>query len=141
MTPWVFYAKSKMYSLLLLIAKRAENILTMLRRGKTIGWLGLIKVDGEHFQWMGGLSGIRNVNQTAFEYTSTKSIFTMNVDNRVLMKITFLSPITPKDLKRMSLVYSYLEVEVESADGQPHNVQLYSDISAGKFPVINGCIN
>jgi hypothetical protein len=34
------------------------------------------------------------------------------------------------------LVFSYLEVTVESHDGNPHDVQLYADISAGKtYPI------
>jgi hypothetical protein len=79
-----------------------------------------------------GLPGSKTVNQTAFEYTSTKSIFTMNVENKLEMNITFMSPITPSDIKRQSLVFTYLNVEVSSLDGQKHDVQVYSDISAGE---------
>jgi hypothetical protein len=57
----------------------------------------------------------------------------MNVGGKVKMVITFLSPVTPNDLKRQSLTLSYLHVAVSSLDGQNHNVQLYTDISAGKF--------
>ena len=49
------------------------------------------------------------------------------------MNITFLSPITPDDMKRQSLIFSYLDVSVESMDGASHDVQLYTDISAGMF--------
>jgi hypothetical protein len=69
------------------------------------------------------------VNQTAFEYTSTRSIFTLSA-GPVEMKVTFLSGITPKDLLRSSLPYSYLDVEVHSTDGSEHSVNVYSDISA-----------
>jgi hypothetical protein len=82
-----------------------------------------------------GLPGSTTVNQTALEYTSTKSIFTMNVADAVEMNITFMSPITPDDLTRQSLVFSYLNVEVSSLDGKAHEVQVYADISAGKLPV------
>lgn len=92
----------------------------------------MIQVDGETYTWM-GLPGTRTVNQTAFEYTSTKSIFTMNVGGLVEMNVTFMSPITPQDFKRQSLVFSYLNVEVSSLDGKEHNVQVYSDISAGEY--------
>ena len=34
------------------------------------------------------------------------------------------------DLLRASLPYTYLNTEVSSADGNRHNVQLYTDISA-----------
>jgi hypothetical protein len=91
----------------------------------------MVRVDGQTYTWM-GLPGSTTVNQTAFEYTSTKTIFTMNVQNKVEMNITFMSPITPHDFKRQSLVFSYLNVEVSSLDGHDHNVQVYADISAGK---------
>ncbi|KAJ5820355.1 hypothetical protein N7474_005946 [Penicillium riverlandense] len=93
------------------------------------GWCGLIRVDNTTYTWM-GLPGSTTVNQTAFEYTSTKSIFTMNVEGLIEMKITFLSPLTPNDMKRQSLIFSYMDVEVSSLDGNNHQVQVYSDISA-----------
>jgi hypothetical protein len=94
------------------------------------GWAGMIRVDGKTFQWMGA-PGAPNVNQDSFVYTSTKSIFTMTVDGKVKMIITFLSPVTPNDMKRQSLTFSYLDVSITSLDGKAHDVQLYSDISAG----------
>ncbi|KKK18479.1 glutaminase GtaA, partial [Aspergillus rambellii] len=97
--------------------------------GQITGWAGLIRVDGSVYTWM-GLPGSTTVNQTAYEYTSTKSIFTMHIEDAVEMKITFLSPITPNDLRRQSLVFSYLDVSVSSLDGQSHDVQVYTDISA-----------
>ncbi|KAL2831158.1 hypothetical protein BDW59DRAFT_7533 [Aspergillus cavernicola] len=97
--------------------------------GQVAGWAGLVRVDGQVYTWM-GLPGSTTVNQTTYEYTSTKSIFSMHVGNMVEMNITFLSPITPNDLRRQSLVFSYLDVSVTSLDGQSHNVQVYADISA-----------
>lgn len=44
--------------------------------------------------------------------------------------VTFLSGVTPNDLLRCSLPYMYMNVDVESTDGETHSVQLYSDISA-----------
>ncbi|EPS26858.1 Glutaminase A [Penicillium oxalicum] len=93
------------------------------------GWCGLIRVDGTTYTWM-GLPNTQLVDQTAFEYTSTKSIFTMNVGGKVEMNITFMSPLTPDDFKRQSLVFTYLNVDVSSLDGNEHDVQLYADISA-----------
>ncbi|KKA18490.1 glutaminase, partial [Rasamsonia emersonii CBS 393.64] len=93
------------------------------------GWAGLIRVDGHAYTWMGA-PGPQAVNQTAYEYTTTKSIFTFNVDDLVEMTVTFLSPITPNDFKRQSLIFSYLNVDVKSLDGNTHDVQLYADISA-----------
>jgi hypothetical protein len=92
---------------------------------------GMIRVDGITYTFMGD-PGPSSVTQTAFEYTSTRSIFTMDVGGKVEMNITFLSPITPDDMKRQSLVFSYMDVVVQSLDGAAHDVQLYADISAGK---------
>lgn len=72
------------------------------------------------------------VNQTSFEYTSTRSTFIMDVGGLVTMNITFLSPVNPTDLMRQSLPFSYLDVVVSSADGALHDVQLYTDITAGQ---------
>lgn len=85
---------------------------------------------------MGAPNDFEAASQVAFEYTSTKSIFTIEVDDKVTVKATFLSPVTPKDFKRQSLIFSYLSVDVSSKDGQDHEVQLYTDISAGKFLIV-----
>lgn len=100
------------------------------------GWSGMIRVDGDTYLWMGGIPNSQAVDQVAYEYTSTKSIFTMHVAGKVEMNITFLSPVTPNDFKRQSIVSSYLNVEVASMDGGDHDVQLYSDISAGRFALM-----
>lgn len=97
-----------------------------------LGWTGLIKVDGKTLVWMGAPKDVELANQTAYEYTSTRSIFTIVADDKVQIKVTFLSPLTPKDFERQSLIFSYMDIEVSSADGSEHDVQIYSDISAGK---------
>ncbi|KAL0261420.1 hypothetical protein SLS55_002850 [Diplodia seriata] len=97
------------------------------------GWAGMIRVDGTAYKWMGdplAADGPAVVTQNSFEYTSTRSIFNMDVDGKVSMNITFLSPITPDDFQRQSLIFSYLNVEVTSIDGAEHDVQIYSDITA-----------
>ncbi|KAI1194718.1 glutaminase GtaA [Nemania serpens] len=92
-------------------------------------WTGMIRVDNTTYQWMGSLPNVQNVDQTEFSYTSTRSNFVMSVGGKVGMNITFLSPVTPNDLKRQSLTFSYLDVGVYSIDGANHDVQLYADVS------------
>lgn len=92
----------------------------------------MIRVDNTTYQWMGSVANSLNVNQTEFSYTSTRSNFVMNVGGKVGMNITFLSPVTPNDLKRQSLTFSYLDVGVYSIDGANHDVQLYADVSGGE---------
>ncbi|TVY81710.1 Glutaminase A [Lachnellula suecica] len=110
--------------------------------GGNTGWTGLIKVDGKSYTWMGNprINNVfpPNVDQISFEYTSTRSTFMMNVENKILMNVTFVSPTTPTDLRRQSVIGSYLEVTVASADRQSHNVQLYTDTSAEWAAAGNG---
>ena len=54
----------------------------------------------------------------------------MDVDSKVFMNITFLSPVDPKDKERQSMPVSYMSINVQSADGNPHDVSIYTDISA-----------
>jgi hypothetical protein len=100
--------------------------------GQTLGWTGLIKVDGTAYGWLGDPADVSFVNQTSYTYTSTSSIYVQTVEDKVQITITFLSPITPDDFLRQSLIFSYVNVEVVSLDGNDHDVQLYTDISAGK---------
>jgi hypothetical protein len=93
----------------------------------------MIRVDDKTFNWMGAPKDIAKATQISAEYTSTKTIFTITADNKVSIKVTFMSPITPNDLKRQSLIFSYMQVEVSSIDGSDHKVQIYTDISAGKL--------
>jgi hypothetical protein len=74
--------------------------------------------------------------QAGFQYTPTKSIFTFNVGGKVEMNVTFLSPLIPTDQKRQYLVFSYLDVVVQSAGRASHDVQVYTDISASKTAVL-----
>ncbi|KAI5367499.1 Putative six-hairpin glycosidase superfamily [Septoria linicola] len=99
--------------------------------GQINGWAGLIRVDDETYTWMGKPDPLpKVVTQTAFEYTSTRSTFTMDVDGKVSMNITFLSPVDPKDKQRQGMPVSYMSVNVQSADGNEHEVAIYTDISA-----------
>ncbi|CZT51621.1 probable glutaminase A [Rhynchosporium secalis] len=104
------------------------------RNGAVTGWAGFIKVDGEAYTWMGAASvngwTPTLVTQDSFEYTSQRSTFILNAGGKVTMNVTFLSPLTPKDIKRQSIIGTYLSVTVSSRDGANHDVQLYADTSA-----------
>lgn len=89
-------------------------------------------MDDTVYNWMGGaLNSPYKVIQTAFTYTSTRSIFTFDVVGKVNMTATFLTPVYPNDLVKKSLQHSYVDVSVVATDGQTHNVSVYMDISAG----------
>lgn len=117
------------------VSSSASNDLTETddSRNQITGWTGMIRVDGDNYIWMGAADiGSTTVNQTSYTYTSTKSIFTMDIAGKVSMNITFTSPVYPDDMKRQSLTFSYMNVEVESSDGDSHDVQLYTDMTAGE---------
>lgn len=100
--------------------------------GQATGWTGLVRVDNTTYTWMGNPNPLPEVaNQTSFTYTSTRSIFEFDVGDLVSLKIRFISPITPDDLLRQSAPVSYLSIEVSSKDDQEHDVQIYTDVSAG----------
>ncbi|EIW62884.1 DUF1793-domain-containing protein [Trametes versicolor FP-101664 SS1] len=95
-----------------------------------LGWSGKIRVDGSTYNWMGGDVGPPNSgNVTNVQITPTRSIFTMQA-GPMNVTVTYLSPIEPSDLVLQSLPFSYVSVEATSLDGQSHDVQIYSDISA-----------
>ncbi|KXS96817.1 hypothetical protein AC578_8303 [Pseudocercospora eumusae] len=99
--------------------------------GQINGWCGLIRVDDQTYTWMGKPDNMPTiVTQTNMEYTSTRSTFSMDVDGKVAMNITFLSPVDPQDKQRQSMPVSYMSVNVQSADGNAHDVSIYTDISA-----------
>lgn len=102
-------------------------------RGSVQGWQGLIAVDGRVYNWMGGTDGGKPlVKQVSLEYTSTRSIFTFDVEGKVELIVTFLSPVFLNDFTRQSQQFSYISTRVKSTDGSQHSVQVYMDVSGGK---------
>lgn len=68
-----------------------------------------------------------NSSLTTDSYSST---FVMTNDPpTVQLTADFISPITPKDLFRQSLPFSYLSIVVTSLDGKSHEVDVYSEIN------------
>ena len=49
------------------------------------------------------------------------------------MTVRFLSPISPDDLTRQSAPVSYMSTSVKSKDGSEHDVQIYTDMTAGEY--------
>lgn len=93
----------------------------------------MIAVDGRVYNWMGGTAGGQPlVSQVSLEYTSTRSIFTFDVEGKVQLTVTFLSPVFTNDFTRQSQQFSYISTKVKTSDGSPHNVQVYMDVSGGK---------
>ncbi|KAK1222654.1 hypothetical protein PQX77_014492 [Marasmius sp. AFHP31] len=93
-----------------------------------MAWEGLVRVDGTTYRWLGDSGHGNGTSLLSSEVTPTRSKFTI-LAGTVRLQITFLSPIEPDDWVLQSLPFVYLAVNVISTDGQPHNVQLYSDVT------------
>jgi hypothetical protein len=95
--------------------------------------------------------GAQIANQTGFAFTATQSKFTHAAGN-VIVTTSFISPIEvcaynrikdgcvklrvsaqPSNLVLQSLPAAYVAVTTQSTDGTRHRIQVYSDISAGRF--------
>lgn len=63
-------------------------------------------------------------------HTAAETAFTLTNDPpTVALHASFLSPVTPADIFRQSVPFSYLHLTVEPLDGQPHEVEAYSEIN------------
>lgn len=93
----------------------------------------MIRVDNTTYTWMGNPNPLPKVaDQTSLAYTSTRSIFQFDVGGLVTLTVRFLSPISPDDLTRQSAPVSYMSTSVKSQDGNEHDVQIYTDMTAGE---------
>ncbi|GAA5982719.1 hypothetical protein JCM5350_006225 [Sporobolomyces pararoseus] len=97
---------------------------------KPLGWKGLFRVDGKVWNWMGNLTDYPAAINSSFVHTTSESRFTFTDDPPTISIVAnFISPITPADIFRQSIPFSYLELTVNTLDGQPHNVQVYSEVN------------
>ncbi|KAJ7260577.1 hypothetical protein C8J57DRAFT_1471634 [Mycena rebaudengoi] len=97
--------------------------------GATLGWVGLVKVDGQTYNFLGGFNtdSTKKAVQKSFKFTTTQSIFVLSA-GPVDLTVTFLSPVEADEVK-LSIPLSYMDVSAVSTDGAAHSVQVYSDIS------------
>ncbi|KAH9904317.1 DUF1793-domain-containing protein [Xylariomycetidae sp. FL2044] len=101
--------------------------------GDSVGWEGIVTVDGNAYEYMGhivqdvpSLPYFNSSTPRTIKFDSQYSNFTFTA-GPVTITASFFSPVTPKDICRTSIPLSYLTTSVQSDDGQPHNVQFYSD--------------
>ncbi|MGX6608203.1 glutaminase domain-containing protein [Micromonosporaceae bacterium Da 78-11] len=101
--------------------------------GRVTAMTGLATIDGTPFLFLGNPSSptaypFPTMRQVSLTCTATKSEFVLRQAG-VELTVTFLSPVTPGDLKRQSQPLSYLAVTARSLDGATHQVAVYVDIS------------
>jgi hypothetical protein len=101
--------------------------------GHVTAMAGLARIDGTTHVFMGNplidnAPAFPALVQTDLTVTATQSIFTLT-GGGVRLTVTFLSPVEPGDEQRQSMPLSYVSVVATSADGAPHQVSVYLDIS------------
>jgi hypothetical protein len=90
---------------------------------------GLIRIDGHTFRWLGDADdSLPALDETQSEITPTRTIVTLR-NAQIEMRLTFLTPAFPDDLRILARPVTYLTWEVQSHDGVPHNVTLYLDVA------------
>jgi len=101
--------------------------------GHTTAITGIARVDGRSCVFLGHpLSGGQPMappmTQTGLTVTPTQSRYTLQ-GGGVTLDLDFLSPVEPNSLQRMSVPFGYVFASARSADGKPHTVSLYFDIT------------
>lgn len=101
-----------------------------LNHSKTEHWcakgnsiLGTVNIDGENLLFLGYHRDMHKIRQTSLEIDalSTSAVFE---NDKITLKIKFLTPLIPDDLRLLTRPVSYLEVSYESKDGKAHEVSV-----------------
>ena len=84
---------------------------------------GFVTVDGETFRFMGDHDAYPAMEQI---YLNVSALVTDYVfqNEKIILHLSFYTPLLPDDLARLSRPVSYLAVTFESADGKPHEVKV-----------------
>jgi|KBSSwiStaDraftv2_1062776.scaffolds.fasta_scaffold01295_6 hypothetical protein len=92
--------------------------------------IGLIRIDGQTFRWMGDHPrAVPSVKQTGLEITPTRTIYRFEQQG-VRLQVTFLSPLLPSDLEVLSRPVSYVTITNSAIDGRKHRVQVLFEASS-----------
>ncbi|TCD67396.1 hypothetical protein EIP91_012431 [Steccherinum ochraceum] len=95
-----------------------------------LGLYGSIRVDGIAYKWVGGDSpGLNLTSRVDLQITPTRTMYTLQAGPSMLINVTFMTPIETEDLVTQSIPFSYIYLDAMSTDGQPHDVQVYLDIT------------
>ena len=101
--------------------------------GRITAMTGLATIDGSPYLFLGSPASptaypFPTLRQLSLTVTATKSEFVL-AQAGVELTVTFLSPVTPGDLKHQSQPLSYVSVGARATDGKSHRVGVYFDIS------------
>lgn len=93
-------------------------------------WSVIARVNGQAYSLFGvsdAPEDVREATVTQANFTSTHSIFALEAGSKTFT-LDFLSPVSPQNLLRQSLPFSYLTVSVSGVSAE--SVQIYSDIDS-----------
>jgi hypothetical protein len=111
-------------------ADRLTDAATVHWTGRAHPMTSLVRIDGDTVRLMGASpSNIAALPQTSVTVRPTRTIYTF-ADARVTVALTFMTPSLPSDLDLLSRPVTYITWDIASADGKPHQVQLYFDCGA-----------
>jgi hypothetical protein len=95
--------------------------------GQVKGMAGMLKIDGKGYRFLGmPTSTLPALRQDSVRVLPTRTIFEFSQDD-VRLRLEFLSPMDPRDLRLLSLPVGLLRAEL--AAEKPHAVQLYFDVT------------
>jgi hypothetical protein len=111
-------------------ADRLTDAATVHWTGRAHPMTSLIRIDGDTSRLMGPTpSNIAALPQTSVTVRPTHTNYTF-ANARVTVMLTFMTPSLPSDLDVLSRPVTYITWNVASADGKPHQVQIYFDCGA-----------
>lgn len=102
--------------------------------GGTNAMLGLVRVDGKVYRWMGpnpnlpGGSDIPALEQTGLQVTATRSVYSFQGAG-IELDVEFCSPMLPDDLDLIGRPVTYLTITQRSQASKPKEVEVYLDFS------------
>lgn len=112
--------------------KRAPEIWPLFWNNAILGWAGHIRVDNNiTYKWLGDAGspgGLAFSVLNNIQVTATRTVMSIT-SGPIDLNVTYLSPIEPSDPAKQSFPFTYISLTATTNDGQPHTVQVYSDIS------------
>jgi hypothetical protein len=111
-------------------ADRLTDAATVHWTGRTHPLASIVRVDGEAFRVMGpNPADTAALAQRSVTVSATRTTYEFG-NTRVRVTLSFLTPSLPSDLDLLSRPVTYLTWTVASADGRPHQVQVYFECGA-----------
>ncbi len=103
---------------------------SMINHSKTEHWtgkgnsiIGTVNIDGEKLLFLGYHRDIKKIKQVSLDIDalSTTAVFE---NEKIVLKVQFVSPLLPDDYRLLTRPVSYLEIGCEYKDGKEHDVKI-----------------